>query len=128
MMRACSKIGGNAVRQHHDRIVTLPCKRSITSPSLSRPLFRNTTLQKSLPNPQRRLENLNRHFATTTSLKKEYNMASNDSRVQNNQDFKLSELFNVKDKVALVRPLPLMHTLTSSSLTFLSRSPAVAPA
>lgn len=34
-------------------------------------------------------------------------MASNDSRVQNNQDFKLSELFNVKDKVALVCPLPL---------------------
>lgn len=32
----------------------------------------------------------------------ETSMASDDARVQNNQDFKLTELFNVKDKVALI--------------------------
>ncbi|KAI7152898.1 hypothetical protein KC349_g8706 [Hortaea werneckii] len=29
-------------------------------------------------------------------------MASDDARVQNNKDFQLNELFNVKDKVALI--------------------------
>ncbi|KAI7488001.1 NAD(P)-binding protein [Hortaea werneckii] len=32
----------------------------------------------------------------------ETNMASDDARVQNNKDFQLNELFNVKDKVALI--------------------------
>lgn len=53
-----------------------------------------------------RLQDLTRQFTTSAISNKEtsreYDMSSDDSRAHNNQDFQLSELFNVKDKVALI--------------------------
>ena len=52
-------------------------------------------------------------------------MASDDARVQNNKDFQLNELFNVKNKVALITGNHLKFTALKPELTEVK---AVAPA
>lgn len=49
-----------------------------------------------------RIRLTSRHFASSTSPKKEYNMASDNPRAHNNPDFQINEIFSVKGKVALV--------------------------
>lgn len=44
-------------------------------------------------------------------------MASDDARVQNNKDFQLNELFNVKDKVALITGNHLAFAVLKTQLT-----------
>jgi hypothetical protein len=43
-----------------------------------------------------------RQLLKTAALRKEYNMASDNSKAHNNADFQLSEVFSVKGKVALI--------------------------
>lgn len=52
-------------------------------------------------------------------------MASDDARVQNNKDFQLNELFDVKDKVALITGIHPTFAATKYQLTEIK---AVAPA
>jgi hypothetical protein len=49
-----------------------------------------------------RLTQVQRQLLKTAASRKEYNMASENPKAQNNADFRLSEVFNVKDKVVLI--------------------------
>ena len=51
--------------------------------------------------PATRLQQLTKQFTTSTK-KNEYNMASDNPQSHNNPDFQLSEIFNVKNRVAVV--------------------------
>jgi len=62
-----------------------------------------TTLPPSSSHPPaNRLRQPTHQFTTSTTTKNEYNMSSDNPGSHNNQDFQLSEIFNVKDKVAVV--------------------------
>ena len=60
------------------------------------------------PKQTNRLQQLNRHFATSSinqasqDTSDNYNMASSDPKSHNNADFTLDALFGVKGKVALI--------------------------
>jgi len=61
-----------------------------------------SSLNKPQTTPTSRLAQLTRQFATLTDTKEEYNMSSDNAQAHNNADFQLGEVFNVKDKVAVV--------------------------
>ena len=80
-------------------------RRIVTSASTTRFVcFMGNSERPAIPSHNNittnRLSQLHRQLATSQSG--EYNMASDNARSHNNDDFQLNTLFNVKDKVALV--------------------------
>lgn len=76
---------------------------------LTKPAYRSSSSLLTRPASSKakilaagRLTQVQRQLLKTAASRKEYNMASDDSKKQNNADFQLSEVFNVKDKVVLI--------------------------
>ncbi|RMY44374.1 hypothetical protein D0865_10598 [Hortaea werneckii] len=97
------------VVRHQRHIVTSSHCRpsSITGKYIGSVPTQNTS--RDTINSSRRADRISAQFSTSTTTtiqaqgsSGETNMASDDARVQNNKDFQLNELFNVKDKVALI--------------------------
>ena len=59
-----------------------------------------TPLRKNSSSSRR--HQVNRHLATSNQKAAEYNMSSDNAQSHNNDDFQLGNLFNVKDRVALI--------------------------
>src|ERR1700712_675179 len=76
-------------------------------------------------NTLNRLQQFTKQLTTSTTLNY-HNMASDNAKSHNNQDFQLSELFNVKDKVALITGELCNEIVVWSSIT--NSNQAVAPA
>ena len=102
-LRSLSRSVGRQSLTCERRIVTSASNNTLTGVKISFMPTNSRDLQQSDTSfHSNRLNQLTKHFTTTTSKAAEYNMASDNPSAHNNPDFQLAEIFGVKDKVALV--------------------------